>query len=47
MKNFKQIHLPVLDEKYRVSQKSFRLLNLNIFRSTKSTKINEVFSEIL
>ena len=27
--------------------KSFRLLNLNIFRSTKSTKVNEVFSETL
>ena len=29
---------------YRVYQKSFRLLNLNMFRSTK---INEVFSETL
>ena len=28
-----------------MSQKSFRLLNLNIFRSTKSTKVDEVFSE--
>ena len=31
----------------RVSPKSFRLLNLNIFRSTKSTKVNEVFSKTL
>ena len=33
--------------RYRMSQKSFRLLNLNIFRSTKFTKVNEVFSETL
>ena len=32
---------------YRVSPKSFRLLNLNIFRSTKSTKVNDVFSKTL
>ena len=32
---------------YRVSPKSFRLLTLNIFRSTKSTKVNEVFSKTL
>ena len=28
---------------YRVSPKSFRLLHLNIFKSTKSTKVNEVY----
>ena len=32
---------------YGVSPKNFRLLNLNIFRSTKSAKVNEVFSETL
>ena len=31
----------------RVSPKSFQLLNLNIFRSTEFTKVNEVFSETL
>ena len=32
---------------YRVSPKSFRLLNLNIFGTIKSTKVNEVFSKTL